>query len=126
RAVVRRVGLHVEQANAGGGRERRAEGLDGRVISTCGEVRHALDEGGGHGRTSTRNAEVGMRNREARVGSDDRLAVPRSAFRVPHSHAFLSNSISQACNARFPATTEPCRSTSSGPATSVLITPASR
>src|SRR2546430_15291987 len=79
RAVVRRVGLHVEQANAGDGRERRAEGLDGRVISTCGEVRHALDEGGGHGKTSTRNAEVGMRNREARVEPDDRLAVPRSA-----------------------------------------------
>src|SRR5256884_2679587 len=126
RAVVRCVGLHVEQANAGDGRERRAEGLEGGGVAALGEVRHTFDERRWHRYTSVRNAECGVRSRWMDLEPEARVSIPHSTLRTPHSQALLRSSTSQSCIRGLPATTEPCRSMTSAASNEVTIPPPSR
>src|SRR5258708_27768305 len=48
RAVVRRVGLHIEQLRARHSADRRAQRVDGGGITPLGEVRYAFDQRRGH------------------------------------------------------------------------------
>jgi len=79
RAVMRCVGLNVEQRHGRHRRQRGAQGVERRLVPALGKVGHALDERSGHGNV---NAERGTWNAEH---SDEPTSPFRSAFRLPRS-----------------------------------------
>src|SRR3989442_14119440 len=88
RAVVRCVGVNVEQRHGRHRRQRGAQTVERRVVAALGKVRYALDERSGHGYTSMRNAECGVRSVSRGVRAPDTGHGARPAsdqFRIPHS-----------------------------------------